>query len=82
MRNQPPARERNLANRFFWVLPDNRDLLRWRDIEPRVPVLVPRSSVEVSLNDLLSPRQPIPTTHIEGNYARKRGSKRATCGWA
>ena len=41
------------------MLPDNRDLLGRRDIEPRGPVVLPIGSVEVFLDDLLPLRQSV-----------------------
>jgi len=39
------------------------DLSRGSDIEPRVPVLIPRSAAKVFLDKLLSPRQSVASAH-------------------
>ena len=42
-----------------------RDGVGGRDIVARVPVLVPSGSVEIFLDDLLPPREPVATAHAE-----------------
>src|SRR5262249_16154742 len=41
---------RKLPNRFLRMLADHRNRLSWGNIEPRIPVLFPRGSVEILLD--------------------------------
>src|SRR5438132_7984303 len=50
---------------FHRMLSDHGNGLSWSNIEPRVPVLVPRGTTEVLLNDLLPPRQSVAPAHWE-----------------
>jgi len=45
------------------MLTDDWDWLGRGDIVPRTPIILPISSVEVFLDDLLPPRQSVPTAH-------------------
>jgi hypothetical protein len=47
------------------MLADHRDWLGRGDIVPRTPMILPIRSVEVFLDDLLPPRQLVPTAHGE-----------------
>ena len=47
------------------MLPDDRDRLSGRNVVARGPVFVSRDTIEVRLQNLLSPRQPIAPTHNE-----------------
>jgi hypothetical protein len=64
-RNQTPTHRRNLPDWFLWVLPDNRNLLGRRDIVARTPIVIPRGSLEVLLDDLLPPRQSVASAHLK-----------------
>ena len=65
VRNQTPAHGRGLADRFCRVLADYGDRLRRSNIETRRPVVIPRRSIEILLDDLLSPRESVATAHGE-----------------
>jgi hypothetical protein len=65
MWNQTPAHKRNLPHWFLRMLADNGHRLGWSDIEPRVPIVVPRIAVEMFLDDLLPPRQSVTPAHEE-----------------
>jgi hypothetical protein len=62
-RNQSPPHERQLADRLLGILADDRDGLGQGDVEAWRPVLLPIGSLEVFLDDLLSPRQSVATAH-------------------
>ena len=47
------------------MLADHRDGLGWGNIEPRIPLLFPWSSVEILFEYLFSPRQSVTPTHEE-----------------
>lgn len=63
VRNQPPLHQGNLTNRFLRMLADHRDWLRGSDVVSRIPVVVPRSRVEIFLDKLLPSRQSVSTAH-------------------
>ena len=54
---------RKLSDWLLWVPADYGDGLGRRDVEPRVPVLIPRLSFEMLRDDLLPPRKPVPSAH-------------------
>jgi hypothetical protein len=65
MWNQPPLHQRNLPDGFFWMLPNYGYGLGWSDVVARIPVIIPRSSLEILLDDLLPLREPIPSADWE-----------------
>ena len=69
MGNESPFHERNLPDWFLRVLAQDGNSLSWSDVVTRVPVVIPRGSVEVLLNNLLTPGKPVPSAHAE-NYDR------------
>ena len=63
MRNQTPAHQRQLSNRFLWMLADYGNGLGGCDIEAWRPAVFPRRRVEILLDELFSARQPVATAH-------------------
>ena len=59
MREQSPRHQREFPDRVFGMLPDHWNGLRPGDVVSRRPVGLPFGSVEVFLDDLLSPRQSV-----------------------
>lgn len=45
------------------MLPDHRDWLRGSDVVAGTPIVIPRGSLEVFLDDLLPPRQSVTPAH-------------------
>jgi hypothetical protein len=60
--NETPLHRRNPPDWFLRILPDYWNGLRRGDVESRRPV-VPRSSLEIPLDELLPARQSIATAH-------------------
>jgi hypothetical protein len=48
MRDETPFHQRNLPDWFFWMLPNHRNGLSWSNIEARIPIVIPRRSVDTS----------------------------------
>ena len=52
-----------LPHWFLWMLADHWNGLSRRDVVAGRPVVIPRSRVEVFLDDLPPARQPVSTAH-------------------
>jgi hypothetical protein len=63
MRNESPPHQRQPTTGFLWVQANDRDKLGRCDIVARIPVLLPRGTVEILLNNLLPPRESVPSAH-------------------
>jgi len=77
VRNESPLHQRNLADWLLEMPPDHRDWLRGCDVVSRRPVVLLILSVEVLLNDLLSPGQSVATAHLPKIIAEDRATPRA-----